>query len=143
MKKCMRVSALGMVATLALLSACTSIGRHEQVRVYQLKEKGVTMKNPLGYYEKPVEPLLAGGLNILPGFGNFYLASAGDEPMHYAYGVLNLLFWPLSCLWAIPDGFISGENINKREFVQYYFYTDEGKKALREAGIVLDDSPRY
>jgi len=43
---------------------------------------------------------LAAGLNVLPGIGDFYNGNIG-------LGVVNLLFWPASVLWA-PVGGASG-----------------------------------
>ncbi|MDR0423420.1 MAG: hypothetical protein LBH46_02410 [Rickettsiales bacterium] len=88
-------------------------------------KEGVTIDNPqTKNWEKPKSPAVAGVLNLLPGIGNFYLC--GYESDHCLYGALNLLSWPLSIAWAVPDGAISAININKRDLL--YFYEHETNK---------------
>jgi hypothetical protein len=83
--------------------------------------------------EKVANPSLAGGLNLLPGIGNFYLASGnGGESAHYIYGTLNLLTWPLSILWGVPQAIIDANTINQKELVYYYKYDKSGKIKLEE-----------
>lgn len=50
-------------------------------------------------------PGVAAGLGLLPGGGSFYGRS-------YGYGVVNLLFWPLSILWDPVSGHNAAESIN-------------------------------
>ena len=72
---------------------------------------------------KPASPLLAGVLNILPGVGNFYLASGNAaDSSHWIYGFGNLLLWPMSVIWAVPEAVIDANNINKRDMLDYYRY---------------------
>lgn len=47
----------------------------------------------------------AAALGLLPGGGSFYGRS-------YGYGVVNLLFWPLSILWDPVSGYNAAESIN-------------------------------
>ncbi len=57
--------------------------------------------------------MLAAGLNVLPGIGNFYLAcGAGGRPDHWLWGAANLLLWPISIAWAVPEGYVDAERIN-------------------------------
>lgn len=57
------------------------------------------------------------------GFGNFYLASGnGADSSHWLYGLLNLLTWPLSILWGVPEAAIDANRINEREMIYYYRY---------------------
>lgn len=51
---------------------------------------------------------LAAGLNVLPGFGDFYNGNTG-------LGVVNLLAWPLSILWAPVGGANGAEEVNYYE----------------------------
>ncbi|MDO7903336.1 hypothetical protein ACE1YR_13995 [Pseudomonas sp. K1(2024)] len=51
------------------------------------------------------KPGLAAGLGLLPGGGSFYGRA-------YGYGVVNLLFWPLSILWDPVSGYDAAEAIN-------------------------------
>ncbi|WP_087499875.1 hypothetical protein [Pseudomonas sp. SID14000] len=50
-------------------------------------------------------PGLAAGLGLLPGGGSFYGRA-------YGFGVVNLLFWPLSMLWDPVSGHDAAEMIN-------------------------------
>ena len=83
------------------LSACTSLTYQERNTLRSLQAQGITVDKPLGGWESPASPAGAGLLNILPGFGNFYLASGnGGDSNHYLYGFLNLLTWPISVVWG-------------------------------------------
>ena len=86
-----------------------------------------------------MQPGVAAALNILPGIGNFYLASgnAGSSD-HYVYGALNFLTWPFSWLWGIPEAAIDANNINKSEMLYYYRFDPKGKAELEKRNIVLD-----
>ena len=86
-----------------------------------LKGQGVSVDKPVGSWEKPASPVAAAALNILPGFGNFYLAAGnGGDSSHYLYGTLNLLTWPISILWGIPEAALDANRINERELIYYY-----------------------
>lgn len=104
-----------------------------------LKAQGVTVDKPIGNYEKPASVGGAALLNILPGGGNFYLAAGnGADSSHWLYGFLNLLMWPISVVWGIPEAAIDADTINKREMLYYYTYDKYGKEELKSADIKLD-----
>ena len=129
---------ISTVCVLAL-AGCTSLSRHEQNQLKQLEAHGITIDTPAGQFEPPAQPGAAAFLNILPGVGNFYLASGrAAQSEHALYGVMNLLFWPLSIIWGMPEAAIDANNINKREMIYYYTYDKQGKKALKERGITLE-----
>ena len=84
------------IAILAF-AGCTNLTRLEELELRTLKGQGVSVDKPVGSWERPASPAGAALLNILPGFGNFYLASGnGGDSSHYLYGTLNLLAWPIS-----------------------------------------------
>ena len=56
------------------------------------------------------DPVLAGVLNILPGFGNFYLAYGTQQSGQWGIGLFNLLLWPISPIWGIPEAAIDAGN---------------------------------
>lgn len=121
------------------LCACTSLTRQEQMTLHRLKGQGVTVDTPAGSFEKPANPVGAGALNLLPGGGNFYLASGnGGDSSHYLYGFLNLLTWPISILWGIPEAAIDATKINQREMIYYYQFDPQGQKELAKAGKSLE-----
>lgn len=117
-----------LVSLLCLISACTTLTGHERLVLRDLKSDGISVENPTGMWEKPASPLLAGVLNLLPGFGNFYLgmgnAADGSQSI---YGVVNLLLWPLSPIWGIPQAVIDAKTINERDLVFYYEHTTDGQ----------------
>ncbi len=80
------------VLLVTFLCSCTYLTKSEQDQLHLLKSYGITVDRPIGHYEKPAKPAAAGLLNLLPGFGNFYLASGnGAEGGHWLYGAGNLL----------------------------------------------------
>ena len=123
------------------LSACSTLSYQEKNTIRSLKTIGVSVDRPLSPWDKPASPLSAGLLNILPGIGNFYLASgnAGDAS-HYIYGFANFLLWPISVLWAVPEAAIDANLINQKEFAYYFIFDETGKKALAEKGYELQAS---
>jgi TolB-like protein len=80
-----------------------------------------------------VSPGLAACLNILPGFGDFYLAINTDHGSQWTFGIINLALWPRSIAWGIPQAAIDAVTINKINTVAYYRYDPEGQAMLREA----------
>ncbi len=111
-----------------LLTGCVSLSRSEKDDLRTIKEAG------LGTSDEAVKSVpLAGVLNILPGFGNFYLAFGTEESEMWLVGFMNLLTWPISVIWGIPEAAIDAGNINKRETVYYYMKNEEGRKKLQTA----------
>ena len=130
------------IAILAF-AGCTNLTRLEELELRTLKGQGVSVDKPVGSWERPASPAGAALLNILPGFGNFYLASGnGGDSSHYLYGTLNLLAWPISVLWGVPEAAIDAKKINERELVYYYNYDEDGRLALKDAGLKFNDRGR-
>ena len=128
-----------LTALLLCLSACTTLTRQEQNELRNLKAQGITVDKPAGSFERPVSPGGAAALNLLPGIGNFYLASGnGGDSSHWLYGTLNLLTWPISILWGIPEAAIDANRINERELIYYYKYDRQGQKELAQEGQSLE-----
>ena len=88
----------------AILTACTTLTKQEQDTLHILQANGITVDKPIGNFERPANPAGAAALNLLPGGGDFYLASgnAGDSS-YWLYGFLNLLTWPFSIIWGVPE----------------------------------------
>ena len=122
-----------------LVCACTHLTRQEEMQLRTLKGQGVSVDKPVGSWEKPANPAAAAALNILPGIGNFYLAAGnGGDSTQYLYGTINLLLWPISILWGIPEAALDANRINERELIYYYQFDPLGKKELAKAGINMD-----
>ena len=132
-----------LVAVVMLLSACTSLTMQEKQTLRSLKTHGITVDTPVGGWERPASPVGAAMLNILPGGGNFYLAAGnGGQSEHYLYGTLNLLTWPISVLWGVPEGAVDANRINERELIYYYTFDESGRLALEDKGLQLNNRGR-
>lgn len=113
-----------------ILSACTHLTAAEQHQLRELKSQGIDIDHAQANWQPPANPTAAGLLNILPGIGNFYLACGnGAQSEQALYGVLNLLTWPLSILWGIPEAAIDANTINQRELIYYYTYEKKQTRA--------------
>lgn len=106
-----------------VLSACNSLSPHEEQQYENLIAQGA----------EPVvkkKPALAGALNVLPGFGDIYTREWGAF-------ALDFLFWWPSVVWAIPQGVMTAENINKKATIAHYSIgagSDSGFDPDRPAG---------
>ena len=138
MKNLIAYTALGL-----LLSGCVSLTHQENNTLRSLRAQGITTEKPVGNWEKPASAAGAGLLNLLPGGGNFYLASGnGADNGQMLYGFLNLLTWPISVVWGIPQAAVDAGRINERELIYYYTFDEGGKEALREQGYEVTASGR-
>ena len=122
--------------SMILLSACTHLTASEQHQLRELKSQGIDVDHAQANWQKPASPATAGVLNLLPGIGNFYLACGnGAQSEHALYGVLNLLTWPISILWGIPEAAIDANVINQRELIYYYTYEHKPAPTIRKKQI--------
>ena len=69
----------------------------------------------------------------MPGFGNFYLGLSSEESDQWVIGFLNLLTWPFSVVWGVPEAAIDAQTMNKRETIYYYMRTEKGRAELEAA----------
>jgi hypothetical protein len=128
-----------ILCTIVILCSCSALSRKEQEELHRLKAVGITVESPQTEdWKRPANPALAGGLNVFPGFGNLYLAT-GDAPhrMHYLYGALNFITWPISIIWGVPAGVIDARSINQRDLIQFYRYNEDAQRnlAVLQAGM--------
>lgn len=129
-----------LVASLIFLSACTSLTMQEKHTLRSLKTHGITVDTPTGNWERPANPAGAALLNLLPGIGNFYLASGnGGQSEHFLYGTLNLLTWPISIVWGIPEAAVDANRINERELIYFYTFDESGQLALQDKNLRLNN----
>lgn len=83
---------------IALTTGCASgLNSYQKSEYAYFKSKGMVVE------EK--NPGAGAALGLLPGGGSFY----GRE---YGFGVVNLLFWPLSILWDPISGYDASTTIN-------------------------------
>lgn len=120
------VKKIALVCLSFAMVSCTTLTSTEKHRIAELESQGVMVP-----HEEIKNPGLAGALNVLPGVGNFYLAVGTNESEHWLYGFLNLLAWPTSIAWGVPEAIIDASTINKRETVFYYSY-GPGKDQLNK-----------
>ena len=66
----------------------------------------------------------------------------GGDSNHYLYGFLNLLTWPISVVWGIPEAAVDANRINERELIYYYTFNPAGQEALRAKGYEITASGR-
>lgn len=81
-----------LIFSLGVTTSCTSLNSTQSRELAEWKSQNLKVE------EK--NEALAAGLNVLPGIGDFYNGNIG-------LGVVNLLSWPVSVLWA-PIGGASG-----------------------------------
>lgn len=128
-----------LAATLMLFSGCVSLTYQERRNLEELRAAGITIDKPVGNFEAPNSPAIAGCLQIISGLGNFYLATGrGGDTSQAVVGAVMLIFWPLSIPFAIPEGIIDAQTLNQREMLYYYRFDPHGKAALSEKGLSLD-----
>ena len=110
--------------TLAAASAgCVSLSYVEKRELRELKSKGIDVDHGAGGFDAPNSIAAAGLLNVLPGFGNFYLAfGRGNDSVQGVYGIINLLLWPFSVIWGAPQAAIDAHTLNQRELLYFYHY---------------------
>ncbi len=72
---------------------------------------------------------LAGGLGIISPVCNWYLAYGTHQTDQILVGFLNLLTWPLSVIWAIPQCAADALTLNKLETIDYY---EDDRDGIRE-----------
>jgi hypothetical protein len=121
-----------IISSSLVISGCTTLSRTEKATLQELKSYGVSASEV-----QVKHPAAAAALNVLPGFGNFYLAAGTDESSQWMYGFLNLLAWPVSVVWGVPEAAIDATIINKKETVNYYTFDRIGKKEFAKlvAGV--------
>jgi len=85
---------------------CNSLTSIEEQQYQNLISQGAIPHDPKS-------PALGALLNILPGIGDIVNGEWGAF-------ALDFLLWPISVIWAIPQGAITASNINKHETIAYY-----------------------
>lgn len=105
-----------------LLQGCASMAGYEKAKYAELKHELDAHGLPA---MEDKDPFMAGALNLLPGFGNAYLEQWGPF-------IGNLLFWPLSVVWGVPQAYIDAHTLNKKETLYFYEF-GPGKSRLAAA----------
>jgi hypothetical protein len=93
-----------LLALMVISIGCNTITTSQKDQIMQWKAEGV--------YQEVKDPGTAAGLNLLIGIGDFYNGNIG-------YGIVNLLFWPLSILWAPIGGYDGALLVNYEHTAVY------------------------
>lgn len=109
------------------LVSCVGLRRADQRRLTELRGLGIHATE-----QGQSSPLAAGALNLLPGFGNFYLGATTEHGPQFAFGFINLVTWPLSVVWGIPQAAIDSNTLNKLATIDYYYHSPMGQAELAE-----------
>lgn len=86
---------------------------------------------PAAYLAKPA-------INFARDLGMASVGAFGQSEQ-YLYGVLNLLTWPISILWGVPEGVVDANRINERELVYFYNFDESGRQSLADKGLKFND----
>ena len=95
MKLAKLIAALGIAAVCT--GCATGLNSHQKSELKHFEARGQAVM------EK--DPGMGAALGLLPGGGSFYARE-------YGYGVINLLFWPLSILWDPVSGYEGSQALN-------------------------------
>lgn len=120
----------------ASAAGCVSLSHTEKQELRFLKANGIDVDHGRGGFDAPNSIATAGLLNVLPGFGNFYLMfGRGNDSIQGVYGILNLLLWPISIVWGAPQAAIDANTLNERELLYFYHYEKAGKSEMQRSGL--------
>ena len=108
----MKLRCFAVALVLLCTTACNSLSQLEQQRYKNLIAQGATP-------QRIHSPMLAGFLNVAPGIGDIHNGEWGAF-------VLDLLLWPYSVPWAVPQAIVTANNYNKKATIIYYT-SGEGK----------------
>ena len=108
-----------------VFSGCLSLSHEEMEFLTELEACGISKT------DKAIRnPGVAGGLALLGGAGNFYLAANTWAHWQWLAGAGNMLFWILSPVWAVPQTITDANTINMRETAHYYRHNPHGRAHL-------------
>ncbi|MGB1580313.1 MAG: hypothetical protein ACPHER_02250 [Nevskiales bacterium] len=119
------IKTASLAAIFCLSSACISLSHEELEFLTELEACGISKTD-----QAIRSPGTAGALAALPGAGNFYLAANTWASWQWLAGAANLIFWPLSPVWAVPQTITDANSINMRETAYYYRYNPHGRAHL-------------
>lgn len=88
---------VAVIACSLAITSCSSLNPTQNRELKELQAKNLEVK------EKNAST--AAALNVLPGIGDFYNGNVG-------LGIVNLLTWPYSILWAPVGGASGADEIN-------------------------------
>ena len=104
------IKGIVFVLSVLVLSGCARGLNSIEKKEYEAFERD-------GVLIEEKDPTVGAVLGILPGFGSFYVGEPG-------YGLVNLLFWPISVLWDPISGYDGAMSVNYN-VTKYQLYKNE------------------
>ncbi len=102
----------GISTVIVLVIALLALPACEQLNPIEKQQyENLMFQNAPPIKEK--SPWVAGSLNLFPGFGDIYTG-------HWGAFALDFLFWPISIVWAIPQGAVTAGQHNKKATIAFY-----------------------
>lgn len=110
---------IALILCAGFLAGCVTLRSSERYDYRELENRlyAVGLES-----EQTNSPGLAGALNLLPGIGNAYLSQWG-------LFVVNLITWPISILWGIPQAVTDAKALNAKDTL-YFYQFGAGKDKL-------------
>lgn len=127
---------LGLLLLCSLGTGCISLSHEETEFLSELEACGISKTEKTIRY-----PATAGALSVIPGAGNFYLAANTWADGQWLAGAANIITWPLSPVWAVPQTITDANTINMRETVHYYRHNPHGRAYLARLQHRLSEDP--
>jgi hypothetical protein len=105
-----------LLVSVMCFTSCTSLrsSQDRELKTWQAKNLEVQDK----------KPAIATALNVLPGIGDFYNGNIG-------LGVVNLLAWPFSVLWAPIGGASGADEVNYYATKSFVDELESNKKKVK------------
>ncbi len=125
-----------VVTALIGCSGCITLSHQEMEFLSTLEACGISTTD-----QAIRHPATAGALSMLPGAGNFYLAANTWANWQWLAGAANILFWPLSPVWAVPQTITDAHSINMRETAHYYRFNPHGRQHLENVQRRMRNAP--
>ncbi len=109
-----------LILTLFSLSGCLSLSPSQQRQIDRMEAQGMDVDYP----ENRVSPNAVSAMNVFFGVGNMYLASKAPKYAggQIGLGILNLLTWPASVLWAPYQGYADAVTVNRERYLNEQTY---------------------
>lgn len=126
------------------LSGCVSLTPSQLRQIDELEARGYDVDYP----EKRINPNAVTAMNVFFGIGNMYLAMKAPKysGSQAAMGVLNMVTWPLSTLWAPYQGYVDTVAINRERTLNEINYGSgprRGKSAPYAQPPYQPQQPQY
>jgi hypothetical protein len=125
----MKVKQIHLTLVLCLfITGCATLRPESTFKLREAEQIGLPTSNI-----KKSNEVTAGALNVLPGIGNVYLACTSDEWYNWIIFPVNLVTWPFSIVWGVPQAVVDANTINKQATADYYSFDERGRAIFEKA----------